>query len=310
MRQLSGAILVVIAAIGFGFMGLFGSWAMNAGVSVEMMLFLRFAIAGAIMSIIMVGRGERWPRGRILLGLIGMGAALYVGEAMFFFHATRHIPVGLVSLLLYIYPVIVTLYAWLFLHQPLRGGRLLALILALAGLALTIGPTILNGSGDGVAGGNPVVGVLLGIGCCVKYSVYIVVGGPMTRRAGAIPGSTIVILSAASVLGAIALIRGDELPRDGHAWLGIVLLALASTVIAITAVLVGLERIGPVQTSMLSTLEPLVTVLVGAGLMGQRLTLPQMAGGALIVLAAVIIARTVTASPQSPPSDADVLEIH
>ena len=63
MRQLSGAILVVIAAIGFGFMGLFGSWAMNAGVSVEMMLFLRFAIAGAIMSIILVGRGEGWPRG-------------------------------------------------------------------------------------------------------------------------------------------------------------------------------------------------------------------------------------------------------
>src|SRR6185436_19091626 len=101
---------------------------------------------------------------------------------------------------------------------------------------------------------------------------YILVGGPATKRAGAIPASTIVIISAAAVLGAMSLGRGDALPHSPHAWIGIICLALFSTVIAITAILVGLVRIGPVQTSTLSTLEPVTTVIVGATLMGQELS--------------------------------------
>jgi drug/metabolite transporter (DMT)-like permease len=299
-----GSILVMIAAVGFGFMGLFGSWATDAGVSVEMMLFLRFAIAGAIMVVLMLVRGERWPRGKLLIWLIGMGAVLYVGEAMFWFHAARFIPAGLVSLLLYIYPVIVTLYSALFLHERLTPARLLAVGLAVGGLGLTIGPIAFAQFNQ--VGSNPDawIGITLGLLCCLSYSIYILVGGPATKRAGPIPASTVVILSAAVVLGAISLGRGDALPHVPQAWLGIVGLALFSTVIAITAVLIGLTQIGPVQTSTLSTLEPVTTVIVGAALMGQTLSVLQIVGGALIVVAAVIVARSAAVK------NVEVLEIH
>jgi drug/metabolite transporter (DMT)-like permease len=292
MRQLTGSILVVIAAVCFGFMGLFGSWAMDAGVSVEMMLFLRFAIGGSVMALLMIMLRLPWPRGGVLAGLIAMGAVLYVGEAMFFFHGTRHIAVGLVSLLLYVYPVIVTVFACLFLHERLTPARLVALTLAVCGLALTIGPMALEQQEPQRPGALPWLGVVFGLGCCVSYAIYILVGGGLTRSAGAIPASTVVILSAAVVLGGLAFLRGDSMPDSAPAWTGIILLALASTVIAITGILVGLARIGPVQTSTLSTLEPVTTVLVGALLMGQRLSPVQMLGGGLIVAAAVIIARS------------------
>ena len=305
--RLMGSIFVVVAAVGFGFMGLFGSWATSggSGVSVEMMLFLRFAIAGAIMAALMIIRGERWPRGKLLLWLIGMGAVLYVGEAMFWFHAARFIPVGLVSLLLYIYPVIVTIFAAVFLNERLTSGRILAVGLAVVGLGLTIGPIAVSQFGRAQSDANAWIGILLGLACCLSYSIYVLLGGPATKRAGAIPASTVVIISAAAVLGAMSLGRGDALPHTSQAWVGIICLALFSTVIAITAILIGLARIGPVQTSTLSTLEPVTTVIVGATLMGQELSPLQIAGGGLIVVAAVIVARSATSA-----KNVDVLEIH
>src|SRR4051812_40492064 len=128
LNRFTGTALVVIAAIGFGFMGLFRHWA--AELSVEMTLFLRFAIAGTIMTALTIARNERAPRGHVLLGLIIMGAVLYVAESLFFFHAMEFIPVGLVSLLLYVYPVIVTIFAVIFLHESLTPARLIALALA------------------------------------------------------------------------------------------------------------------------------------------------------------------------------------
>lgn len=307
-RGLVGAVCVIIAAICFGFMGLFRAWA--AGVSVEMVLFLRFAIAGAVMLVILRVRGERWPRGAVLWGLIVMGAALYVGESLFFFHALAHIPVGLVSLLLYIYPVIVTLFAWVFLREKITTIRIIALGLAACGLALTIGPTLQNDE-PMRPGANTLWGVALGLGCCFSYAIYILIGGSFTRRAGAIPGSTIVIISAAIVLGAVSIGKGDAFPDTFDAWLGVTMLALASTVIAITCVLVGLATIGPVQTSTLSTLEPVATVIVGMLWLNERLSWIQICGGALIVAAAIIIARATAArEDQVTASNIDVAEIH
>jgi drug/metabolite transporter (DMT)-like permease len=257
------------------------------------------------MAALMLVRGERWPRGTLLVWLIGMGAVLYVGEAMFWFHAARFIPVGLVSLLLYIYPVIVTIFAAVFLHERLTVTRLAAVGMAVAGLGLTIGPIAMSQFGRAQSTANAWIGILLGLACCLSYSVYILVGGPTTKRAGAIPASTVVIISAAAVLGAMSLGRGDALPTSTQAWFGVVCLALFSTVIAITAVLIGLARIGPVQTSTISTLEPVTTVIVGATLMGQELSPLQIVGGGLIVAAAVIVARSATNA-----KNVDVLEIH
>jgi drug/metabolite transporter (DMT)-like permease len=310
MRHLTGTALIVLGAVCFGFMGLFGSWAMRAGVSVEMMLFLRFAIAGVVMAVVMTARGSPLPSPRVFLALIGMGGVLYVGEAMLFFHAMKHIPVGLVSLLLYVYPAVVTVIAWLFLRERLTGAKLIALGLASAGLLLTIVPTVVAGGETRFAGANPTLGVILGLCCCLSYAIYILVGGPVTRRSGVIAGSTIVILSAAVVLGAMALARGDALPKTQQAWMGIILLAVVSTLIAITAVLAGLARIGPVKTSMISTLEPVVTAIVGAAFMNEALSALQLAGGALIVIAALTIARAGHSAQTPMPADAPALEVH
>ena len=75
-------------------------------------------------------------------------------------------------------------------------------------------------------------------------------------------------------------------------WSGALGLALFSTLLAITAFLAGLRRIGAVQASTLSTLEAVTTVIVGAAFLGDAFKPIQILGGALILIAAVMIART------------------
>src|SRR5688572_20352866 len=229
-------------------MALFASWARRDGVSTEMLLFLRFGIAGSALAAWMLITRARWPRGRDLLLAMIMGAVLYAGMSTCYFHGLRYIPAGLVALLLYLYPVIVTILARL--------------------------------------------GIVLGVGCALCYSLYIIIGGPITRRVGAIPASTIVMLAAASVFGAITLPRGDTLPTSTLGWTGALGLAVFCTLLAITTFLAGLKRVGPVLASTLSTLEAVTTVIVGAACLSDTFKPIQVIGGALILIAAVMIART------------------
>ncbi len=69
-------------------------------------------------------------------------------------------------------------------------------------------------------------------------------------------------------------------------------LALVATVVAVVAFFAGLERIGPTETSSLSTVEPAVTVVLAAAVLGETVSALQVAGGALILAAVVLLARS------------------
>lgn len=306
---MAGFLFIVISAVSFGFMALFASWTRAEGVTTEMLLFLRFGIAGAALALWMLMRGMRFPRGRDLPLLAFMGGVLYAGMSMCYFHGLRHIPAGLVALLLYLYPVIVTILSRVILKEHLTRTRLVAIASAVLGLTLTVGPIALQQPhasdsqpetiGQLVADqarpatdGNVPLGVVLGLGSALLLSIYVIIGGPVAQRVGAIPSSTMVMLSCGAVFGVMALVRGDAFPSSGQAWTGALCLAIFSTLIAVTAFLAGLRRIGAVQASTLSTLEPVTTVIVSAAFLHEDFTPVQMLGGALILTAAIIVART------------------
>jgi drug/metabolite transporter (DMT)-like permease len=57
----------------------------------------------------------------------------------------------------------------------------------------------------------------------------------------------------------------------------------------VTTFLAGLERIGPTNAAMLSTLEPVVTVLLAAWIFDERLKLMVLLGGGLILVAVILL---------------------
>ncbi|MFH1760840.1 MAG: DMT family transporter [bacterium] len=275
-----GIFLVALSAAGFGTLALFGRYAYADGMDVFTILFLRFSLAAILMLALLVIRREPLPRGSILLRLIGMGAIGYVGQAFAYLTALRYASAGLVALLFYLYPIFIALISFLVLHMPITGIKRLALGLALAGTALTVGPA-----------GGQVPGILLAVSAAAIYSVYILVGARVMVHVSAVQSSTVIFASAGITAGVLMGINGPHLPASVEGWATITSIVLVATVIPVVAFLAGLKRIGPVNAAMLSTLEPVVTVLLAAICLSETLSPLTWIGGGLILTAVLLQTR-------------------
>jgi drug/metabolite transporter (DMT)-like permease len=273
-------LLIVVSAVAFGAMAIFARFAYAGGADVLGVLSLRFLIAGVLLTLVMLARRRPWPRGRALVVAILMGAIGYVGQAVCFFAALNHASAGLVALLLYVYPTLVCLLAAAFLHQPLTRRTLVVLAVSFIGIALTLG------GGHGTA-----TGIALGLAAAAFYSVYIIVGSRELAGTDALGATTVVCLSAAATLGIASLLRAPQFPAVWWGWAAVLAIALVSTVVAMLAFFGGLKRVGPARASILSTLEPVVTVALAWVLLGESLSALQLVGGALVLGSAVSLAR-------------------
>ena len=288
-RVRAGIAYVVMSAVAFGAMAILARFAFASGVDTTTLLALRFAGAAVVMLAVLRTRGLPLPRGSTLGVLVALGAAGYGGQAICYFTALKLAPAGLAALLLYLHPALVALLAAIFLHERLTTAKLIALAIALAGTMLTVGPAM---SGEALAlAPNLLAGLAFAVASAGFYAAYIIVASWVGRRAGAMPMSTVVIASAAAVFVIATLIRGPQWPGTATGWLAVAGITLLSTVVAITLYFAGLERIGPVRASTLSTVEPLCTVLLAAWVLDESIAPVQLAGGALILAAAVLIAR-------------------
>jgi len=290
-RVRAGIAYVVASAVAFGAMAILARFAFASGVDTATLLALRFSLAAFVMLAVLRARGLSLPRGSTLGVLIALGAAGYGGQAICYFTALQMAPAGLAALLLYHHPALIAVLAAVFLHERLTPAKLVALVIALVGTTLTVAPAI--------GGDTPAPNVLAGLGFAVAsaafYAAYIIVASWIGRRADALPMSAVVIASAAAVFVIATVVRGPHWPGTVAGWLAVAGIALFSTVLAITLYFAGLERIGPVRASTLSTVEPLCTVLLAAWVLDESIAPVQLAGGALILAAAVLIARARTA---------------
>lgn len=277
----TGMLYVALSAASFGALPIFIKVAYASGAETVAVLALRFAFAALLMSSLMLIKGLRWPRGRNLLTLVCMGGLGYVGQSFCFFSALNHASAGLVSLLLYLYPALVTVLGAIFLGQRLSRIHIGAVVAALAGTALIIG---------GDASGT-LQGVALGVGAALIYSIYIVVGSRMMQAEGALPAATVVMLSAAAVFGVMMAVQQPALPGSTSGWLAVAAIAIVSTVVAMVAFFAGLARLSASNAATISTLEPLVTVILAALFLSEPISLMKLAGGSIILTALVVLAR-------------------
>jgi drug/metabolite transporter (DMT)-like permease len=280
MKHLTGILLIAISAASFGTLAIFGRFLYADGLDTFTMLFLRFGSAALFMAIILLIRKEKFPGGRILLQLIGMGALGYVGQSFAYLTAIQYASAGLVALLLYLYPMFVFVLSVIVLREKVTWIKVMALILALLGTALTVDPA-----------GGQLPGILLSIAAAMIYSVYIIVGTNVMKHVSVVQSSTVIFASAGAVYGILTFVNGVHLPATSAGWVNILGIVLIATVIPVVTFLAGLERIGPTNAAMLSTLEPVVTVLLAAWIFGEVLKSIVMLGGGLILVAVILLTR-------------------
>lgn len=280
MKRLTGILFIVLSAASFGTLAIFGRYAYAAGMDTFTVLFLRFSMAAVLMAILLVARGEPLPRGQVFLQLIGMGALGYAGQSFSYLTAIKYASAGLVALLLYLYPMFVFILSVLVFREKVTWIKVAAIVIALIGTALTVDPA-----------GGELTGILLAIAAALIYSVYIIVGTNVMKHVSAVQSSTVIFASAGLVNGILTAINGAHFPTANSGWIAIAGIVLIATAIPVFLFLTGLEMIGPTNAAMLSTLEPVVTVLLAAWLFQEQLTPIALLGGILILVAVILLTR-------------------
>jgi drug/metabolite transporter (DMT)-like permease len=285
-RRALGLLLAVVSACCFGMMPVLTRVVYEDGAEPVGVLAVRFAIAAAVLLALARVRREALPRGRELLALCALGGVGYVGMSLCFFLALDRIPAGLCTLLLYFYPAVVVVLGALLLGDRPRAAVVACVVAATAGTALTIGPV----------GGGELTGVLLGLGAALIYAGF-VLGGSRITGVGALATTAVVLSAGTVVLALLALVTQPQLPSRPSAWLALLGVALIGTVVAVTAFFAALALLGPADTAIVSTVEPVVSVGLAAVVLGERLSPIQLLGGMAVLLAVGTLARL------APPTD-------
>jgi drug/metabolite transporter (DMT)-like permease len=278
-----GPLFCLLSAAGFGAMAIFGKLAYDAGVEVGDLLLVRFALAAALLLAVAGATGalRGLPRRAVLAGL-GMGAIGYATQSGLFFGALERMDASLLALILYAYPALVLIAAVALGRERASARRVAALVIALAGTAL-----VLAGA---AAGSLDALGTAMGFGAALAYTAYILTGDrvgagvpPVALAALVCAGATLTFAVASGVRG------GPELGFGADGWAAVGAIAVVSTVGAILLFFAGLARVGPSAASILSTLEPVVTVALAAAAFGESLGAVQLVGGALVLSAVVVM---------------------
>jgi drug/metabolite transporter (DMT)-like permease len=211
-----------------------------------------------------------------------MGGIGYAAQSGLFFAALERMDASLLALILYTYPALVVVGAVALGREQATARRIVALVVALGGVSL-----VLAGA---ASGGIDALGAAMGFGAALVYTAYILIGDRVTTGIPLVALVALVCTGATCTFAVASVVRGGvELGYGGVGWAAVAGIVLVSTVGAILAFFAGLARGGPSAASILSTLEPVVTVALAAAAFGESLSAVQLVGGALVLSAVVVM---------------------
>ena len=220
-----GPLLILVSASCFGAMAIFGKLAYAAGVPASTLVLLRFAVASAILvaavAVVRLRSGQPAlpvavgkSRRRLVMTALALGGVGYAAQASFYFAALERIDATLVALVLYTFPVLVTLASVTLGRDRLTPARVAALLAATCGTAL-----VLVGAG---ALSFDTAGVTLAFAAALTYTVYILVGESTVQQVPALTLTALVMVGATLTLALRAMLTGGlslDLTLAGWGWI-------------------------------------------------------------------------------------------
>jgi len=230
----------------------------------------------------------------ILLGVLGYYVASYLD-----FLGLQYVSAALERLILFLNPTIVLLLSAFFLGKRIRRVEWLALSLAYGGIVFVFWHDVR------LEGGRIGLGSLLVFGSAVCYAVYLVIGGELVKRIGAI--RLVSYASCVSSVGVLAqfLVMNplSSLAQPAPVYWLSLLNATLCTVVPVFATMLGVERIGAGRASMAAMVGPVATIGLAFVFLGEPVSVWQLAGTAL-VLAGIYVLTLPSAAAGSTSKEA------
>jgi drug/metabolite transporter (DMT)-like permease len=267
---------------------------------------MRFLVAGLVLYGWMIARGERSPSGRQWMSAFLLALPIFVLDYGLLFWAEQRVPSGIAAVMMATIPVFMAMSEIIFLRTQRLTVRLaLALSIGIGGVALLMSHS-LN------LGGAPIdrVGAAALIIASMSWSVASALtrklplppSKVMTSGAQMLAGGVLLALTAAA-LGEFRLFRPGTV--SGGAWLALLYLIVAGSIIAFTAYVWLIYHESPTKVGTYAYVNPVVAVLVGYFLGGETLGLRTILGTLLVLISVLVIATTRVKKPAAALSVED-----
>ncbi|MGE0037368.1 MAG: DMT family transporter [Xanthobacteraceae bacterium] len=269
---------VLLAAGAFAFADVFVKVALNDGADALTIVTARGALALPLIyvwlrlsgPIVPLTSRERW----ISYGL----GLLFAGNVYFLIEAIRIITVPVAILTYFIYPLLTGLAAAATGIEKLTWRGVVAAIIAFCGLALMLGahPTALAAWG---------VAAAVAAACC-RVALLLITRAAMQGADARLITWHSSISTTVVFVGLSLLLMHWQPPATAAGWLVVVLLGIAMTA-GILGIFASTARIGPFRTALFMNLEPPLTAIGSAFVLGEVVTPLQALGGAIMIGALV-----------------------
>lgn len=280
-QYLKGSLLVLGAALLLSLQPIFARYAYDDGANIWGVVLMRFLLP----SVLLVLLAKRPPSLKIGPSLL-LGV-LYGSVSICYYAALQHISAGLTVILLYLYPLFIFVAALTMRQESLTLKKAAALCMALLGVYLSVD----------LGSGSSLLGMLLALGAALTCAAYIIACRRVLPVSGGLAAAGWVMLGA-TLLFMIPLALGQSaLPNSLSGYGAGFALSILCGLLPVSMLIIGIQLLQKdTDVGILSTLEPVSTLLLAWWLLGEPFTSTSLSGVCLIITALILL----MASPALP----------
>ncbi|WP_195516509.1 MULTISPECIES: DMT family transporter [Clostridia] len=271
--KLKGIVLTMLSSITFGFAFTLGPMTYGAGGSNPVTLtFLRnfLSLPFLLLIVLFLKVDLRVTKNQLknlaILGFIGNSITTLLLNIAF-----AHIDVGIVTPIHFTYPIFVTLGCVLFFHEKLSKQKIIALVIAMSG----IGCFFIESLNSASFNSSTLIGLILAVASGAFYAFYIIFMDKSGLKSESPFKITFYVAIASSIGMFFYGISTNQLVLSSlttKSWIISAVFAFLCTVVALSLLQVGIKHIGASEAAVISTFEPITSVIFGILLLNEKIT--------------------------------------
>ncbi len=271
--KLKGIVLTMLSSITFGFAFTLGPMTYGAGGSNPVTLtFLRnfLSLPFLLLIVLFLKVDLRVTKNQLknlaILGFIGNSITTLMLNIAF-----AHIDVGIVTPIHFTYPIFVTLGCVLFFHEKLSKQKIIALVIAMSG----IGCFFIESLNSASFNSSTLIGLILAVASGAFYAFYIIFMDKSGLKSESPFKITFYVAIASSIGMFFYGISTNQLVLSSlttKSWIISAVFAFLCTVVALSLLQVGIKHIGASEAAVISTFEPITSVIFGILLLNEKIT--------------------------------------
>ncbi|MCK4028640.1 DMT family transporter [Streptococcus iners] len=283
-----GTLITLIAGIAWGLSGVSGQYLIGRGMSVQLITSMRLMVSGLVLLGLCAVTARRnllalLKNGRALLTVCFFALFGLALNQLAYLQAIAYTNAATATVLQYLCPILVLAYTCLKDRQRPTGVEVISIVLAI------VGTFFIATHGQLTELAITPLGLAWGLFSALTYALYIILPAQVIDQYGSLS-----VIGLGMLMGGLMVTLGlqtwqEPLQLDSGSMFGLVGIVGVGTIFAYTVFLKGVTMVGPVNASLLASIEPVASIIFAVWLVNEVFTSMDLVGMICILLAVLLI---------------------